>query len=588
MKNLSISKKLIAGFGAVLCLMMLTSALFFFSIRRIDTQVTYYSKYTTPNLMQTWSMRHDLVDVEKHILEAFNSEDSKSVQEHLDIANKGRDSIMTTLEEYANTQRNHERDEKIEKFKSLLEEGAPIRQEIEDLLLTMTESDKEKASDLFYNEYLPIYDQEEQIMSELSDSSRMRSEQQSKASHAAVIMASVILAAATLLSFVLTVFVITLIRKSILVPVTEIMKAYREISAGRLDAEIAYESQDELGQMVEMIRGSNKLQSAILEDVIQKFTSIAKGDLRIRIDMDYPGTFHMLKEAFMDMVESLSTTMSTIGIAAEQVSAGSDQVSSGAQALAAGSTEQASSVEELGASVMMVAEQAEENSRVVEEANRSVQQAGVSIAAGNDHMTQLTEAMEEISDSSSQISNITKIIEDIAFQTNILALNAAIEAARAGEAGKGFAVVADEVRNLAAKSAEAAKQTGILIEGSASNVSKGKEITEQTAQILQEVGSNASRLGENFSKIASASSNQVLAIEQIRSGLDQVSAVIQTNAATAEENSATSEEMSAQAVALRQEVERFKLRGETTQENSRAVSEPEKPALEAAAASEKY
>ena len=195
MKNWSISKKLIAGFGAVLTLMLLTSVLFFFSIRRIDTQVTYYSTYTTPNLMQTWSMRHDLVDVEKYILQAFNSKDSKIVQENIDKANKGREGIMSTLEEYAAAQRNHERDEKIEKFKSLLEEGAPIRQEIENLLLTLSESDKNKAIDLFYNEYLPIYDQEEEIMSELSDSSEMRSEEQSRASRMSVIMASVILAA---------------------------------------------------------------------------------------------------------------------------------------------------------------------------------------------------------------------------------------------------------------------------------------------------------------------------------------------------------------------------------------------------------
>lgn len=568
MKNWSISKKLIAGFGAVLTLMILSSVLFFFSIRRIDTQVTYYSTYTTPNLMQTWSMRHDLVGVEKYILQAFNSTDSKDVQKNIDEANKGREGIMNTLEEYAATQRNHERDEKIEKFKSLLEEEAPIRQKIENLLLTLSESDKKKASDLFYNEYLPIYDQEEEIMSELSDSSEIRSEEQSRASQVAVVMASVVLAVSTLLSVVMAVFIIIAIRKSILVPVTEIMKAYREICAGHFDTEISYESKDELGQMIEMIRSSNKMQSEVLGDIIQKFSSIASGDLRARIDMDYPGDLEALKKEFTDMVVSLSSTMRAIDIAAEQVSTGSEQVSSGAQALAAGSSEQASSVEELSASAMIVAEQAEQNSKAVEEVNRFVQQAGISLATGNDHMAQLTKAMNEISASSSQITNITKIIEDIAFQTNILALNAAIEAARAGEAGKGFAVVADEVRSLAAKSAEAASQTGALIRGSVSNVSKGTEIMMQTAQILLDVGAGVSKIEESFSKITQASSNEALAIEQIRDGLGQVSAVVQTNAATAEENSATSEEMSAQASALRQEADRFKLSGEVKQESN--------------------
>lgn len=125
-------------------------------------------------------MQHGLVDVEKYIMMAFDSEDINGVQENIDKANKGREDIMSTLEEYSNTQRNHDRDEKIEKFKSLLEEGAPIREEIENLLLTMSESDKEKASDLFYNKYLPIYDQEEKVMAELSESSEIRSKQQSE------------------------------------------------------------------------------------------------------------------------------------------------------------------------------------------------------------------------------------------------------------------------------------------------------------------------------------------------------------------------------------------------------------------------
>lgn len=188
-----------------------------------------------------------------------------------------------------------------------------------------------------------------------------------------------------------------------------------------------------------------------------------------------------------------------------------------------------------------------------------MQQAGIGVNAGNDHMEQLIEAMSDISSASTQIANITKVIEDIAFQTNILALNAAIEAARAGSAGKGFAVVADEVRNLAAKSAEAAKQTGELIQTSVVTVAKGMEISNQTAKILQDVGTSTVGVTSSFGKIEQSITEQTTAIEEIKNGLSQISAVVQTNAATAEENSATSEEMSAQAVTLRAEVGKFKI-----------------------------
>ena len=181
--------------------------------------------------------------------------------------------------------------------------------------------------------------------------------------------------------------------------------------------------------------------------------------------------------------------------------------------------------------------------------------------------------MIEIGESSKKITNITKVIEDIAFQTNILALNAAIEAARAGEAGKGFAVVADEVRNLAVKVSEAAGETASLLEQSTTVVENGENISKETVEILKGLADKADFLGESMDKIRNASDEQVEAIKQINTGLSQVSSVVQTNAATAEESSASSEELAAQAQTMRDEMNRLKLMEEEESEKIK-FSEP--------------
>jgi methyl-accepting chemotaxis protein len=266
-----------------------------------------------------------------------------------------------------------------------------------------------------------------------------------------------------------------------------------------------------------------------------------------------------LAQAFDTLYHNVNELMSSIRAASGEVSSGAKLISSSSEELAQGATEQASAIEELSSSIEEIASQTKQNATNASQANQLADHTRLSAESGNHRMRQMLTAMEEINESSTNISKIIKIIDDIAFQTNILALNAAVEAARAGEHGKGFAVVAQEVRNLAGRSASAAQETTQMIEASIRKVNDGRKIAEETAQAMASIEAEIGQVAQLIHSINTASSEQSVGISQINQGIIQVSQVVQMNSATAQQSASTSEQLNRQAETLQGQVTKFKL-----------------------------
>ena len=297
-----------------------------------------------------------------------------------------------------------------------------------------------------------------------------------------------------------------------------------------------------------------------LNKTVKLIGELSEGDLRSRLDVKSKDEIGMMAATLNAFVDKLENSMGDISDASTNVASAADQVSSMSVSLSQGSTQQASAIEEFNASLEEIASKTGQNARFAAQANDLSETTKKKAELGNTRMNAMLTAMNEIDQASGNIGKIIKVIDDIAFQTNILALNAAVEAARAGQHGKGFAVVAEEVRNLAARSANAAKETTAMIETSIKKTAAGSAVAQDTATALQEIMRLVQEAASLMNSISESSNEQAAGIDQLRVGLDQITQVVQSNSSSAIESSAASEKLLNQAELLKEQVAFFKLR----------------------------
>jgi methyl-accepting chemotaxis protein/methyl-accepting chemotaxis protein-1 (serine sensor receptor) len=239
------------------------------------------------------------------------------------------------------------------------------------------------------------------------------------------------------------------------------------------------------------------------------------------------------------------------------VATASAQVSASSQILAQSAVEHAASLEETSASTEEIAAMTRQNTEHTHTAATLMDETTSVVEEANHLLKRMEVSMEAIKISSSKVGEIIKVVDQIAFQTNILALNAAVEAARAGEAGLGFAVVAEEVRDLSLRSAQAAKDTAELIANCITRSKEGYGTVDQVAAAIRKITSSAQKVGALLNDVKSSTSEQAGGVQHISQAIAQMEQVTQASAANAEQTAAAGQEMSAQADRLDEVVHRL-------------------------------
>jgi methyl-accepting chemotaxis protein len=385
-----------------------------------------------------------------------------------------------------------------------------------------------------------------------------------------------------------------LVARSINRPVTALTSAMKALAAGDLNAEIpAGRGRDEISEMartvavfkqagldkvrleqeaeaersrVEEERRRNALASedraiqlnGVVESLALGLDRLSTGDLTYRLSDAFPAEYEKLRTDFNGAIAKLDSTVGVIVNTTYGIQSGSGEISEAAQDLSKRTEQQAASLEETAAALDEITATVKRTADGATHATAQARKAREDGERSGDVVRDAVSAMSAIAKSAEEIGQIIGVIDEIAFQTNLLALNAGVEAARAGDAGKGFAVVASEVRGLAQRSADAAKEIKALIAASSGEVQQGVKLVGQAGDALERIISQIVEINGVIQGISASTHEQATALAQVNTAVNHMDQMTQQNAAMVEQSTAASRGLAAESVNLARLISGFR------------------------------
>jgi methyl-accepting chemotaxis protein len=510
-RNMSVGQRLAVGFGVVIALLVLLAGMSYLKMSYLNKEMETLIKVRYANTVTANRIKEDVNDATRSMLNVLIMSDPDQIKRELANTEARSASASTEVAQLARTTTDLDAADILKALAAIQNKFLPAQTTFISLV---NQDRKDEAMVKFMFSLRP---QQTRYFEQLDKFIASQNAAMNKAGlDAAAVTARIqaLILALTGIAAALSIGVAVLATRSITRPLGQVIEIARRVADGDLTSEIAVDSRDEAGQMLDALRHMNA---------------------------------------------SLTRIVGEVRSSTESMSSASGEIASGNQDLSARTESQASSLAQTSSSMRELTDTVQQNADNARQANALAAQASNVAVRGGAVVSHVIATMGSITDSSRKIVDIIGVIDGIAFQTNILALNAAVEAARAGEQGRGFAVVASEVRNLAQRSAAAAKEIKLLIGDSVDKVREGSTLVEQAGVTMEEVVASVRRVTDIMSEITAASVEQSAGIAQVNDTIVQMDQTTQQTAAMVEEAAAAAASMQQQAARLARAVSVFKL-----------------------------